>query len=314
MDPLTIRPETPADYPAIAEINARAFGTTEEALLVAALRHRPEHDPELSLVAEAGGQPQGHILLVPVIITLAGERIQGACLSPLAVLPEAQRRGIGSALVRRGHAVCRAKGLAVSMLVGHPGYYERFGYIPQLGGTAELTVARPGTPGPDLEERPVTAADLPLLRAWWERWEKANDAAIEPGRGLVDWLSYNQRVVAAVITRDGCPVAYARYCQDDPARILALLARDGKSLRATVTHLARRPARGELTVPVHPASAAARELEGMTAGRHLRPWPAFMLLPLLPTAAFERFRAEVLAGQRPIARAAWPPHYEVAGV
>lgn len=119
MEQLIIRPETPADYHAIAEINTRAFGTTEEAMLVAALRHRREHDADLSLVAEAGGEPRGHALLVPVVIILAGERVRAAYLSPLAVVPEAQRL-VGAALVRRAHELGRNKGLEVCVLVGHP--------------------------------------------------------------------------------------------------------------------------------------------------------------------------------------------------
>lgn len=122
-------------------------------------------------------------------------------------------------------------------------------------------------------------------------------------------------MVAAVFTRQGRPAAYARYRKDDPASILAVLAGDGEDLRAVVTSLARRGKQEEMIVPVHPASPAARELAaGLTVRPRYQPWPAFMMLPLVSNSPFERFRAEVQAGNRPIARAASPPHYEAAGV
>ncbi|HEY8285015.1 MAG TPA: hypothetical protein VIJ28_11575 [Chloroflexota bacterium] len=63
---MTIRPEAAADYAAIADLHARAFGhRTGEALVVALLRHRGSFDPELSLVAEMDGRVVGHVLFSP---------------------------------------------------------------------------------------------------------------------------------------------------------------------------------------------------------------------------------------------------------
>lgn len=88
--------------------------------------------PLITLVAETGGSLVGHILLSPV--TLPGDtglRIMG--LAPMAVLPDFQRRGIGSSLVRAGLDACRAVAVDAVVVLGHPEYYPRFGFRPAAG-------------------------------------------------------------------------------------------------------------------------------------------------------------------------------------
>jgi putative acetyltransferase len=46
----------------------------------------------------------------------------------MAVHPDFQNRGIGSALVRQGLEICRDLGHAVVVVVGHPDYYPRFAF------------------------------------------------------------------------------------------------------------------------------------------------------------------------------------------
>jgi putative acetyltransferase len=122
----TIRLEQPADAEAIHAVHRAAFPTAEEAHLVDRLRARGH--ARVSLVAEADGQIVGHILFSPVTIdTPAGPRI-GLGLAPLAVLPAHQNRGVGSALVRDGLAACRQQGCAFVVVLGHTGYYPRFGF------------------------------------------------------------------------------------------------------------------------------------------------------------------------------------------
>ena len=50
----------------------------------------------------------------------------------MAVIPQRQRRGIGSALVRRGLGVCRERGKSIVVVLGHPAYYGRFGFSTEL--------------------------------------------------------------------------------------------------------------------------------------------------------------------------------------
>jgi len=122
-----IRSELPADIPQIHAVNAAAFETRLEADLVDALRQTA--DPLISLIADDGGRVVGHILFSPV--TLSGQRdAQIMGLAPMAVLPDEQRRGIGSALVREGLTRCKDLGYGAVVVVGHRDYYPRFGFKP----------------------------------------------------------------------------------------------------------------------------------------------------------------------------------------
>ena len=72
----------------------------------------------------------GHILFTPVRIESAERRVVGMGLAPMAVLPDRQRQGIGSKLVRQGLDILRERGCPFVVVVGHPEYYPRFGFEP----------------------------------------------------------------------------------------------------------------------------------------------------------------------------------------
>ena len=136
---MLIRLEQPADVAAIHAINGAAFETSAEADLVDALRAQAA--PTISLVADHDGSIVGHILFSPVSLTGHDElKIMG--LAPMAVVPAQQRRGIGSALVREGLEHCRARGSGAVVVLGHPEFYPRFGFVPasRFGITSEYDV------------------------------------------------------------------------------------------------------------------------------------------------------------------------------
>jgi putative acetyltransferase len=122
--------ETAADHPGIREVNRLAFEGDEEALLVDRLR--AQGLVVASLVAVDDDRVIGHILFSRLPIDTPDGAIDAVALAPMAVRPEAQRRGIGSLLVRRGIEVCRQRGEAIVIVVGHPDYYPRFGFSAQL--------------------------------------------------------------------------------------------------------------------------------------------------------------------------------------
>jgi putative acetyltransferase len=123
---ISIRPETRCDRDAIFRVNSLAFGQDTEARLVDALRDGGY--VRLSLVAEVDGQIVGHILFGDLpIVTLDGS-VPALALAPMAVLPDFQRMGIGSELVRRGLDLCRGQGHRIVIVLGHPGFYPRFGF------------------------------------------------------------------------------------------------------------------------------------------------------------------------------------------
>jgi len=124
---MRVRPEEPADALAIRTVNEAAFESSREADIVEALREKP--DGLVSLVAESEGQVLGHILFSPVsLVGNSGLSLLG--LGPMAVLPTHQRQGIGSALVREGLNQCRKMGCSAVVVLGHPEFYPRFGFVP----------------------------------------------------------------------------------------------------------------------------------------------------------------------------------------
>jgi putative acetyltransferase len=131
----TLRPEVPADAEAVRCVHRLAFGRDDEARLLDALRSGGH--VRLSLLAELRGQVVGHVLFSDLPIVTARGPVAALALAPLAVRPEFQGRGIGSALVRRGLEICKRQGQRIVVVVGHPGFYPRFGFSAPLAGHLE---------------------------------------------------------------------------------------------------------------------------------------------------------------------------------
>lgn len=127
---MIIRPETAGDSAAIADVIRQAFGGGNESCAEADLvdRLRRDNDLVLSLVAEQDGQLMGHVAFSRLWIAQHSCRVAGISLAPLAVLPEAQGKGIGRALVEEGHARLRDMGETIVFVLGDPDYYRRFGF------------------------------------------------------------------------------------------------------------------------------------------------------------------------------------------
>lgn len=128
---MTIRQENAKDYDDVYEVVKKAFECAEhsdgnEQDLVNALRQNDAYIPELSLVAEIDSKIVGHILFTKVKIA---HSIQLA-LAPLSVLPEYQRRGIGTALIQEGHKQAQKLGYGYSIVLGSEKYYPKVGYLP----------------------------------------------------------------------------------------------------------------------------------------------------------------------------------------
>ncbi len=125
---IRIRTERPEDVAAIRAINEAAFGGSAEADIVDTLRLAcPD---VLSLVALSDETVVGHIFFSPVQVEDRSRTIQGMGLAPMAVLPERQRQGIGSRLVEAGLRILRKQDCPFVIVLGHPGFYPRFGFVP----------------------------------------------------------------------------------------------------------------------------------------------------------------------------------------
>jgi putative acetyltransferase len=124
----SIRSEDTEDYAAIRAVNEQAFGQSEEADIVDNLRN--SGGSVLSLVAIHDNGVIGHIQFSPVTIEYDGGVIEGAGLGPMAVRPDFQGQGIGSALAEAGLTGLRDRTTPFVVVLGHPNYYPRFGFEP----------------------------------------------------------------------------------------------------------------------------------------------------------------------------------------
>ncbi len=129
---LELRPEQPSDYVAVDEIVRSAFwlefASTSEVPLVQTLRERDELVNELTLVALEDSVIVGYIAMSEV--TLDGASVRGLGLAPVAVDPQRQHAGIGSALIEASLALAERAGWQFVVLLGHAEYYPRFGFVP----------------------------------------------------------------------------------------------------------------------------------------------------------------------------------------
>ena len=124
---MTVRFEQPVDLGATRAVLCAAFGQSLEADIVDSIRN--DGHVTCSLVADDGSDVIGHILFSPVTIEEAPDA-RAAGLAPMAVHPDHQRRGIGTALVEVGLRECARLGIEVVVVLGHPEFYPRFGFRP----------------------------------------------------------------------------------------------------------------------------------------------------------------------------------------
>lgn len=124
-----IRLETQWDHDSVRRLNNAAFGRSVEARLVDLLRESKAFVPQLSLVAEDNSVVIGHILFTRIFIG-SDPGTAALALAPMAVYPAFQNRGVGTALVNDGLRRAEEMGEALVVVVGHPDYYPRFGFVP----------------------------------------------------------------------------------------------------------------------------------------------------------------------------------------
>ena len=158
---MELREELPDDKESVREIHLWVFG--DHGLVVAdlvdTLRETITPKDGLSLVAGHDGQIVGHVMFTRSLLDAPRRLVEVHVLSPLAVMPGYQKRGIGSALVRKGLKALARRAVPLVFLEGDPGYCSRFGFAP--GG--DLGFRKPSLRIPD---GAFQAIRLPEYEPW----------------------------------------------------------------------------------------------------------------------------------------------------
>jgi len=134
-DRISIRLAQGTDLASIQSVIEAAFAAEENKLirhLSADLFKETTRPPIKSLIAELGGKLIGYVCYSPVFLKSTYD-VSGYILSPLAVSPEYQSQGVGSALINSGIDMLTKDGVGVLLVYGDPNYYQRFGFKEEIG-------------------------------------------------------------------------------------------------------------------------------------------------------------------------------------
>ncbi len=156
---LLICPESEQDYSIIHAIEEAAFGRQDEALLVKALREAQLLQEGMSLVAWWKDYPIAHLLFCSLQVEVNGQKLLAVSLGPVAVVPEFQKRGVGSQLIQKGLAWMCVKGFEAVTVLGEPAYYQRFGFSQELGRHFDSPYAGEHFMALELQENKISQAE-----------------------------------------------------------------------------------------------------------------------------------------------------------
>lgn len=127
---MEIREAKKSDLKEVLLVEKLAFGYEKEAELVKSLLSDDTAKPLLSLLAFEDDRAVGHILFTNVRLNEREADLNMSILAPLAVLPDYQNMDIGGKLIREGLDLLKRSGVDLVFVLGHPGYYPRFGFNP----------------------------------------------------------------------------------------------------------------------------------------------------------------------------------------
>jgi len=127
---MLFRQATSEDHSVLLQVHRLAFGQSEEADLVESLLADPTAQPVLSLVAEEEGTVVGHVLFTRLSLLGPETPPAASILAPLAVVPAAQRSGVGRGLIESGSELLASRGVRLLFVLGDPRYYTKHGFTP----------------------------------------------------------------------------------------------------------------------------------------------------------------------------------------
>lgn len=158
---MNVRFEQEADHPAVGAVHRAAFGDHGDVVanLVDELREAVTRGEGLALVAEEGDGVVGQVMFTSSLLDAPRQLVSVQVLSPVGVLPDSQKRGVGTALIRRGLELLVERATPVVFVEGPPQFYSRFGFEP---GT-EQSFRKPSLRIPDAA---FQALRLPTYEPW----------------------------------------------------------------------------------------------------------------------------------------------------
>jgi predicted N-acetyltransferase YhbS len=159
-----VRPEQPGDEPEISAILVAAFPDATEADLVARLRMSDAWVPELSMVVQQEEQLVAHALFSRVT---AGES-EALVLGPIGILPDHQRGGLGTALVRMGLERARKLDFECVVAIGPPAFLTACGFRPAAARGLTTEMELPADVFQVAELAPAGVTPGPVL--WPDEW------------------------------------------------------------------------------------------------------------------------------------------------
>ena len=132
---ISIRLEIAGDEPTIRHVEEAAFPGPEEADIVDRIRREAPVGWQSLVAVDAAARIVGHLLMSPCPVTAddGAAVAEVLAIGPVAVLPEVQHRGVGSALMAGAMSLAIARAVPAVVLLGYPAYYIRFGFSPARG-------------------------------------------------------------------------------------------------------------------------------------------------------------------------------------
>jgi putative acetyltransferase len=127
---MEIREAKDADLSDVLLVEKIAFGYEKEANLVKDLLNDPSAKPLQSILAFENNRAIGHILFTSARLEGEQSGVSISLLAPLAVLPDYQKQGVGGQLITHGLDLLTIAGVDLVFVLGHPGYYPRYGFKP----------------------------------------------------------------------------------------------------------------------------------------------------------------------------------------
>ena len=127
---MLIREATDSDLRNVLLVERESFGYDKEANLVQDLLKDPSAKPLFSLLAFYNDKAVGHILFTSARLESIQNGTSISLLAPLAIIPGFQKQGVGGKLIKHGLQHLTNTGVDLVFVLGHPGYYPRYGFIP----------------------------------------------------------------------------------------------------------------------------------------------------------------------------------------